>query len=210
MVSSGAVGGGGDAFRSHLSHRARFIGVIGAVAVLTTFAVAVRDDRDAPVKTTVQLMVHPDSGARARDVPNAVRVLDAAGPFVGTVAGVFDNGALLSNAAARAGASADGLSVGARVLGGSDVIEWTVAGHDRATVAAIGAEFPRVAHDYVSRTYPGFAIDVLSSDTATARTAPLRAAPAALALLFASAIALALIVTEFRATRRLTEMLRAQ
>jgi hypothetical protein len=202
MVSSGATGRSkdADALRSQLSRRAVFVLLMTGVAALTAIGVAYRD-RDTRFARTVQLMVHPAPATRSGDVANAMRVLDASGPFMGTLAGTLDDNNLVAAAQARAGTRGAGLAIHASRLAPSDVIAWTAVGYDRVAIDAISAEFPKVAEEYVSSTYPGFATEWLGSFPSRERSFPPHPASIVLASAFGAAAACALVAADARKNR---------
>src|SRR4051794_30811922 len=141
MVSSGEFGRRNGASRA-LARPVSFVAVMTVVAMGVALLAGGASTAPAGASETVHLVVHPAPSSSTGEAANALRVLDPKGPFMRTLASVFDDNALVARAAARVGRGADEVEARAVARPTSDVVDWTISASEPAALRAMAAAFP--------------------------------------------------------------------
>ncbi len=112
--------------------------------------------------------------------------------------------AFATAAAVRAGATHEvrSITVSTATVAHTDVVEVTVRGASRDTIAAVAQAMPATAQAYMARAFASYEIDPLGSVVNSTSEFPPRPATVLLAFTAGLTAALAFAVLEWAATRR--------
>lgn len=119
-------------------------------------------------RQTLHFVLHPDSSFDLADVPNAIDVLGEDSPLTQTVLGALASRRVFGRAvdAATTDAVAADYTLEVSVAPGSNLIDATVRGPNRANVSAVARALAPEAFAYVAGTYPGYVLTLLGTEAA--------------------------------------------